>query len=74
MSVVCVFVKSIKPQNVITVLFLDTLQVNIPLPMYNNLPISISLVARHGADVFLLHLVESFYDSIKEEEAAWPRA
>ncbi|KAK7277914.1 hypothetical protein RJT34_22933 [Clitoria ternatea] len=41
-------------------------QVSIPLGMYNNLPLSISLVARHGADKFLLHLVESLYGSIKE--------
>ncbi|TKY52205.1 Amidase 1 [Spatholobus suberectus] len=41
-------------------------QVSIPLGMYNNLPLSISLLARHGADRFLLHLVESLYDSIKE--------
>jgi len=38
--------------------------------MYNNLPLSISLVARHGADRFLLHLVESLYASIKEQKAA----
>ncbi|XP_017440109.1 amidase 1 isoform X2 [Vigna angularis] len=41
-------------------------QVSIPLGMYNNLPLSISLVARHGADKFLLNLVESLYASIKE--------
>ncbi|RDX82585.1 Amidase 1, partial [Mucuna pruriens] len=41
-------------------------QVSIPLGMYDNLPLSISLLARHGADRFLLHLVESLYDSIKE--------
>ncbi|KAL2325494.1 hypothetical protein Fmac_024552 [Flemingia macrophylla] len=40
-------------------------QVSIPLGMYNGLPVSISLLARHGADRFLLHLVESLYDSIK---------
>ncbi|KAK8467931.1 hypothetical protein PHAVU_007G180900 [Phaseolus vulgaris] len=45
-------------------------QVSIPLGMYNNLPLSISLVARHGADRFLLHLVESLYASIKEQKAA----
>ncbi|KAG5075905.1 hypothetical protein JHK84_057136 [Glycine max] len=43
-------------------------QVSIPLGMYNNLPLSISLVARHGADRFLLHLVESLYDSIKDRK------
>ncbi|KAK7344229.1 hypothetical protein VNO77_13596 [Canavalia gladiata] len=42
-------------------------QVSIPLGMYNNLPLSISLLARHGADGFLLHLVESLYDVIKKE-------
>jgi len=36
--------------------------------MYNNLPLSISLVARHGADKFLLHLVESLYDSIEDRK------
>ncbi|XP_020204786.1 amidase 1 [Cajanus cajan] len=41
-------------------------QVSVPLGMYNNLPLSISLLARDGADGFLLHLVESLYDSIKE--------
>ncbi|KAJ1433716.1 Amidase signature domain [Sesbania bispinosa] len=44
-------------------------QVSIPLGMYNNLPISISLVARHGGDGFLLSLVEKLYEVIKEEEA-----
>ena len=43
-------------------------QVSIPLGMYNNLPLSISLVARHGADRFLLHLVESLYDSIEDRK------
>jgi len=38
--------------------------------MYNDLPLSISLVARHGADKFLLHLVENLYPSIKEQKAA----
>ncbi|KAF7805130.1 Amidase 1 [Senna tora] len=45
-------------------------QVNIPLGMHNDLPISISLVATHGADGFLLNLVERLYDIIKEEVAA----
>lgn len=42
------------------------LQVSIPLGMYNDLPISVSLVARNGADGFLLHLVESIYDNIEK--------
>ncbi|XP_058743445.1 amidase 1-like [Vicia villosa] len=41
-------------------------QISIPLGMYDNLPISISLVAKHGADGFLLSLVESICDSMKE--------
>lgn len=51
------------------------LQVSIPLGMDNNLSISISLVVKHGADGFLLSLVESIYEIIKEEEAiACPKA
>ncbi|XVF31312.1 hypothetical protein REPUB_Repub16aG0134900 [Reevesia pubescens] len=42
-------------------------QVSIPLGMHNNLPVSISLVAKHGSDAFLLNLVQSLYDTIKEE-------
>ncbi|KAL5710487.1 amidase [Ranunculus cassubicifolius] len=33
-------------------------QVNIPLGIYDNLPVSISLIAKHGADGFLLNLVQ----------------
>jgi len=46
--------------------FLNTLQVSIPLGMYNDLPVSVSLVAKNGADEFLLHLVESIYDNIEK--------
>ncbi|XVE89703.1 hypothetical protein DITRI_Ditri20bG0017100 [Diplodiscus trichospermus] len=42
-------------------------QVSIPLGMHNNLPVSISLVAKHGSDSFLLNLVETLYDTMKEE-------
>ncbi|CAI8603401.1 unnamed protein product [Vicia faba] len=41
-------------------------QVSIPLGMYDDLPVSVSLVARNGADGFLLHLVESIYDNIEK--------
>jgi amidase len=34
--------------------------------MHNDLPASVSLVARNGADEFLLHLVESIYDNIEK--------
>ncbi|KAK7316157.1 hypothetical protein VNO77_34937 [Canavalia gladiata] len=48
-------------------------QVSIPLGMHKKLPISISLLAKHGADEFLLSLVENMYDNIKEEEAPYVR-
>lgn len=41
-------------------------QVSIPLGMYNDLPASVSLVAKNGADEFLLHLVENIYDNIEK--------
>ncbi|KAK7837389.1 amidase 1 [Quercus suber] len=42
-------------------------QVSIPLGLYDNLPVSISLLATHGSDGFLLNLVETLYDTLKEE-------
>ncbi|XP_022156705.1 amidase 1 [Momordica charantia] len=42
-------------------------QVNIPLGLYNGLPVSISLLAKHGADGFLLNVVETIYNTLKEE-------
>lgn len=45
------------------------LQVSIPLGLHDNLPVSISLLARHGSDGFLLNLVETLYDSLKDEIA-----
>ncbi|KAF8038733.1 hypothetical protein BT93_B1320 [Corymbia citriodora subsp. variegata] len=44
-------------------------QVSIPMGLHDNLPISISLLARDGADGFLLDLVETLYESLKEEVA-----
>ncbi|TKY52096.1 Amidase 1 [Spatholobus suberectus] len=44
-------------------------QVSMPLGMCCDLPISISFVAKHRADGFLLSLVKSIYDNIKEQEA-----
>jgi amidase len=43
------------------------LQVSIPLGLYDNLPVSISLLAKHGSDGFLLNLVEILYDTLQEE-------
>ncbi|KAK4781544.1 hypothetical protein SAY86_015646 [Trapa natans] len=42
-------------------------QVSIPLGMYENLPVSVSLLAKHGSDAFLLSLVEALYDCLREE-------
>lgn len=49
------------------------LQVSIPLGMYDNLPVSVSLVAKHGSDGFLLNLVETLHDTLKEEIQAAER-
>ncbi len=43
------------------------LQVSIPLGMRNGLPVSVSLVARHGADHFLLNVVEELYQTLIDE-------
>ncbi|XWS57560.1 hypothetical protein CRYUN_Cryun09bG0184600 [Craigia yunnanensis] len=42
-------------------------QASIPLGMHDNVPVAISLVAKHGSDAFLLNLVETLYDTLKEE-------
>lgn len=47
-------------------------QVSIPVGMHNKLPVSISLVAAHGADHFLLNLAHSLYGTLKEKAStAW---
>ncbi|XP_058183225.1 amidase 1-like isoform X2 [Rhododendron vialii] len=42
-------------------------QVSIPLGTYDNLPISVSLLAKHGSDGFLLNLVETLYGTLREQ-------
>ncbi|XP_058183391.1 amidase 1-like isoform X3 [Rhododendron vialii] len=42
-------------------------QVSIPLGTYNNLPVSVSLLAKHGSDGFLLNLVETLYGTLREQ-------
>ncbi|KAF5769484.1 putative amidase [Helianthus annuus] len=42
-------------------------QVTIPLGKYNGLPVSVSLMAKHGSDGFLLNLVEALYPTMKEQ-------
>lgn len=43
------------------------LQVSIPLGMHEGLPVSVSLLATHGSDGFLLSLVETLYGTLKEQ-------
>lgn len=43
------------------------LQVSIPLGLYDNLPVAISLLAKHGSDGFLLNLVKTLYDTLQNE-------
>ncbi|KAG8390592.1 hypothetical protein BUALT_Bualt01G0099600 [Buddleja alternifolia] len=43
------------------------LSVSIPLGMYDDLPIAVSLVAKHGSDGFLLNFVETIYNTLKEQ-------
>lgn len=42
-------------------------QVSIPLGLYNGLPVSLSLLAKHGSDGFLLNVVDSLYNTLKQE-------
>ncbi|XP_004302440.1 PREDICTED: amidase 1 [Fragaria vesca subsp. vesca] len=42
-------------------------QVSIPLGMHEGLPVSVSLLATHGSDGFLLSLVETLYGTLKEQ-------
>ncbi|KAK4345596.1 hypothetical protein RND71_035772 [Anisodus tanguticus] len=41
-------------------------QVNIPLGIQDNLPMSVSLLANHGSDWFLLNVVEAIHNVLKE--------
>ncbi|TXG65550.1 hypothetical protein EZV62_006825 [Acer yangbiense] len=42
-------------------------QVSVPLGLYDNLPVAVSLLAKHGSDGFLLNLVETLHNTIKNE-------
>ncbi|ONI04550.1 hypothetical protein PRUPE_6G327700 [Prunus persica] len=42
-------------------------QVSIPLGLHDDLPVSVSLLAKHGSDGLLLNLVETLYDTLKEQ-------
>lgn len=43
------------------------LQINIPLGIHDNLPVSVSLLARNGADHFLLKFGQKLYGALREE-------
>ncbi|KAF5177715.1 Glutamyl-tRNA(Gln) amidotransferase subunit A, partial [Thalictrum thalictroides] len=42
-------------------------QVSIPLGFYDNCPVSVSFIARHGSDRFLLDIVQTMYASLQEQ-------
>ncbi|XP_027160231.1 amidase 1 [Coffea eugenioides] len=42
-------------------------QVSVPLGMYENLPIAVSLLAKKGMDWLLLNVVETMYTTLKEQ-------
>ncbi|KAG7023949.1 Amidase 1 [Cucurbita argyrosperma subsp. argyrosperma] len=46
------------------------LEATIPLGLYNGLPVSISLLAKHGSDGFLLNVVDTLYSTLKQEVEA----
>ncbi|KAK3160044.1 hypothetical protein QOZ80_1BG0054560 [Eleusine coracana subsp. coracana] len=47
-------------------------QLSIPLGVREGIPVSVSLIARHGADRFLLNVAHELYETLKEEtEKAW---
>ncbi|XP_015957330.1 translocon at the outer membrane of chloroplasts 64 [Arachis duranensis] len=42
-------------------------QVTIPLGFYDKCPVSVSLIARHGNDLFLLETLETMYTTLQEQ-------
>ncbi|XP_057250337.1 amidase 1 isoform X2 [Beta vulgaris subsp. vulgaris] len=49
-------------------------QVSIPLGLYDDLPVSVSLLAKHGSDMFLMSLVENLCPTLKEHIDAATRS
>ncbi|TYK28496.1 outer envelope protein 64 [Cucumis melo var. makuwa] len=45
-------------------------QVTLPLGFHDSCPVSVSLLARHGGDRFLLDIVQTMYKSLQEEAEA----
>ncbi|KAJ8500483.1 hypothetical protein OPV22_011035 [Ensete ventricosum] len=47
-------------------------QISIPLGMHDGLPVSVSLLAKHSADHFLLDIAQTLYATLKEQASiAW---
>ena len=42
-------------------------QVSIPLGFYDKYPVSVSLIARHGGDRFLLDTLQTVYTTLQEQ-------
>lgn len=42
-------------------------QVTIPLGFYDKCPVSVSLIARHGGDRFLLDVLQTMYTTLQEQ-------
>lgn len=42
-------------------------QVTVPLGLHDKCPVSVSLIARHGGDRFLLDTVQTMYASLQEQ-------
>ncbi|XP_047066939.1 amidase 1-like [Lolium rigidum] len=45
-------------------------QISIPLGIRNGVPVSVSLLARHGADHFLVGVAQELYEALRNEAAA----
>ncbi|CAK7349587.1 unnamed protein product [Dovyalis caffra] len=49
-------------------------QVTVPLGYYNKCPVSVSLIARHGSDRFLLDTVRTIYTSLQEHANTYAKS
>lgn len=46
---------------------LHCLQVTVPLGHHDKCPVSVSLIARHGGDRFLLDTIQTMYTTLQEQ-------
>lgn len=44
-----------------------SLQVTVPVGSHDNCPVSVSFIARHGGDRFLLDTLQNMYASLQEQ-------